>query len=128
MTETYTWTTQRGAIISATITVNHITTKTVNADGFKFEVPCSEWERTIDSLTVNGKTTKLKEFYLERGEECILFDRIGKDRLLIAIPENVKEAIYGEERAETARKYEAYEKAMQQYEEQKDIVEQALEL
>ena len=115
MTHTYNWTTARGAKISATITVTHITRDTAYADGFNIEVSADRWERTVDSMTVNGKPTKLRELYNERGTKCILSDRIGKDRILVALPSDVEEAIYGEERLESARKLDAAIKAEKEY-------------
>ena len=106
MTKTYSWTTPRGAKISATITVEHITTKVVDADGFKVETKCSEWRRSVDSMTVNGKAAKLHELYTERGTRCILIDRIGKDRVLVALPADVMNAVYGEEIAENKLRLE----------------------
>ena len=66
-------------------------------------------------MTVNGKPTKLRELYNERGTKCILIDRIGKDRILVALPSDVEEAIYGEERLESARKLDAAIKAGKEY-------------
>lgn len=104
VTKTYNWTTQRGAKISATITVEHITTKIADADGFKLPVKCSEWVRTVNCLTVNGKETEMHELYNERGTRCILIGRVGKDRVLVALPADVVDSVYGEEIAENKRK------------------------
>lgn len=104
VTKTYNWTTPRGAKVSATITVEHITTKIADADGFKLPVKCSEWVRSVDSLTVNGKETEMHELYNERGTRCILIGRVGKDRVLVALPADVVDAVYGEEIAELNRK------------------------
>ena len=98
-TNTYNWTTARGAKVSATVTVEHITCKTVSADGFEVEVNCNEWFYQVDGMTVNGKPTELKELCIEGNKRCILIARHGKDRVLAALPADVEEAIYGEERA-----------------------------
>ncbi|HWS42101.1 MAG TPA: hypothetical protein VN421_03325 [Pseudoflavonifractor sp.] len=115
MTNTYTWTTAKGAAIEATITVTHITTETVDADGYKVDVKCDRWQRTVDSITVNGNATKLRELWNEKGTACLLIDRIGKDRLLIVIPTDVVTAIYGEEREVTARRIKAARAADAEY-------------
>ena len=47
-TNTYTWKTPRGARIEATITVNHITSRTVSADGWPVEVKCNDWLYAVD--------------------------------------------------------------------------------
>lgn len=107
MTKTYTWTTARGAQIAATITSNRITRETVYADGWNVECDCSKYTYSVDALTVNGKATELKELWTERGARCILIARKGKDRVLVAIPDDVAADVYGEERAETARKLAA---------------------
>ena len=98
MEKTFAWTTARGTKISATITVEHVTRDTINSDGFKVEVDCNKWFRQVDAMTVNGKPTELKELWDEAGKQCILIARKGKDRVLVALPADVENAIYGEER------------------------------
>lgn len=115
MTKTYTWTTARGAQIAATITSNHITKETVYADGWNVECDCSKYVYSVDALTVNGKATELKELWTERGVECILIARKGKDRVLVAIPEDIAAEVYAEERKEAAQKAEAAKKAEAAY-------------
>lgn len=97
-TTTYNWTTPRGAKISATITVEHITHEIINSDGSEIEVDCNKWFRQVDAMTVNGKSTALKELHMEGNQRCILIARKGKDRTLVALPTDVENAIYGEER------------------------------
>lgn len=104
MTSTYKWTTTRGAKIIATITAEHITRETISADGWTIEVDCDRWMYHVDSLTVNGRHTKLQELRFECNRDCILIDRIGKDKVLVALPEDVVEAVYGEERSAKRRK------------------------
>lgn len=70
-TKTYNWTTQRGAKIEMTITVEHITRETTSADGFEMKVSCDKWLRTIDDITVNGKNTNFKELYFENVTDCV---------------------------------------------------------
>ena len=115
MTKTYAWTTARGAKISATITSTHITRETVYADGWNVECDCSKYTYSVDELTVNGKPTELKEMWNERGIPCILIDRKGNDRVLAAIPDDIAADIYGEEREENKRKFEAAKKAEEIY-------------
>lgn len=118
MTKTYNWTTPRGAKVEATITVEHITRKTISADGWPFEVKCDEWVRYIESMNVNGKPTALKELYYEYGTECILIARQGKDRILVALPQEVSDELYGEERTARAKKIErmmAFEEKIEQH-------------
>lgn len=115
MTKTYTWTTAKGAKVVATITSNHITRETVYADGFNIECDCSKYTYRVDALTVNGKSTELKELWTERGIRCILIARKGKDRVLAVIPEDVVAEVYAEEREETKRKLEAEKKLEDAY-------------
>lgn len=122
MTKTYNWTTPRGAAIQATISVEHITRETISADGCPVEVSCDRWQRTVDSMTVNGQPTELKELYTEGNKQCILIKCVGNDRLLVALPSDVEDDIYGEERrsneakaairAEEDAKYEAHREMM----------------
>ena len=126
MTKTYTWTTARGAKVSATITSNHITRETVYADGMNIECDCSEYTYSIDEMTVNGKATELKEFWVERGTQCILIARRGKDRILAAIPEDVAAEVYAEEREETKRRLDAAKKAEEAYNAHSEMMRKAM--
>lgn len=119
---TYKWTTPRGANVELTVDVQHITTKTVSADGFDLDVKCDEWHRNITECRVNGKATERKELCYERGMSCVLVGYQGKNRILIALPKDVEEAIYGEERkaakekearrAEVEKAYQAHREMM----------------
>lgn len=115
MTRTYSWTTARGAKISATITSEHITSKTVYADGWNVETKCSEYSYRVDAITVNGKATELKELWIEKGVRCILIARKGCDRVLVALPQDVVDSVYGEEQAEMEHCLAAAEKAEKEY-------------
>ncbi len=105
-----------------TVDVKHITTKEINADGHIFDVKCDEWHRSVSECRVNGKATALKELCYERGMSCVLVGRQGKDRILVALPKDVEEAIYGEERkaakeketrrAEVEKAYQAHREMM----------------
>lgn len=115
MTKTYNWTTARGAKISATITSEHITSKTTYADGWTVETKCNEYNYNVDAITVNGKTTELKKLWTEKGVRCILIARKGSDRVLVALPQDVIDSVYGEEQAEMERCLAAEEKAEKEY-------------
>lgn len=99
MTKTYHWTTPRGAKIAATITSEHVTHDIVDADGYKIEVKCDRWDYRVDDITVNGKPTELKRLWIEDGKRCILIGMRGKDRILVALPADVEQDVYGEEKA-----------------------------
>lgn len=119
---TFAWTTARGAKVELSVEVRHITTETVNADGVAVAVKCDKWEREVTECRLNGKDTALKELWNERGTRCILIGRRGKDRILVALPKDVEEAIYGEERkaakekevrrAEVEKAYQAHREMM----------------
>lgn len=119
---TYKWTTGRGANVELTVEVKHITTETVNADGFDMDVKCDKWQRSISKCLVNGKATARKELCYEHGMSCVLVGYQGKNRILIALPKGVEEAIYGEERkaakekearrAEVEKAYQAHREMM----------------
>lgn len=119
---TYKWTTARGANVELAVDVKHITTETINADGFDMDVKCDKWQRSVSKCLVNGKATALKELCYERGMCCVLIGRQGRDRILVALPKDVEEAIYGEERkaakekearrAEVEKSYQAHREMM----------------
>lgn len=104
MTTAYNWTTPRGAKISATVTVEHITSEIISADGIPVEVSCNRWKRKIDSLMVNGNPTALREFDWYGGKNVIVIARRGKDRTMVAIPEAIENEIFGEERQDRAER------------------------
>lgn len=64
-------------------------------------------------MTVNGKETKLRE--LDNFARCILIDRVGKDRIMVKLPQDVIDAIYGEERRNNERKLENAVKNEREY-------------
>lgn len=107
MTKTYTWTTPKGAKIEATITTEHITKKTVSADGWPIEIKCNDWVYTLDELKVNGKPTKMKMLSQYAGQDCIIIDKVGKDTVMAAIPADISEDIYGEERRQAKARFDA---------------------
>ena len=128
MKKSYKWMTPRGAKVEAVINVDHITTETVSADGFEVEVSCNKWSYSVDSITVNGKPTKRKEFWTESGKRCILIDMIGKDRLLVALPKEIEEDIYGEEREMGRKAYERAVKIEKKLDDERKAVEKMMNL
>lgn len=126
MTKTYSWTTPRGAKISATITAEHITRETVYADGWNIEVKCSKYQYRVDTITVNGEETERKDLWNEAGLPCILTAYRGLDRVLVVIPQDVIDDVYGAERAEMNQKLEAAEKAEKEYKEKYELVRKAM--
>ncbi len=98
MTKTYTWKTPRGAEIEATIRVEHCTSRNTSADGWEMEVKCDEWFRLVEDMKVNGKATKMMELTKYLDQDCIMIDKVGKDKVLVAIPAEVVEELFGEER------------------------------
>lgn len=97
-TNIYTWKTPRGARIEATITVDHITSKTLYNDGNPVEAKCNHWLYSVDALTANGKATALRELSSWGATPVIVIARRGKDKTMVAIPDDIADAIYGEER------------------------------
>lgn len=99
-TKSYTWTTPRGAKIETVVTVEHITRELVDADGYKIVANCNDWVRRVDRMTVNGKTTEMKELWNEKGQSCIMIGKRGRDRILVVLPDDVDVSIYGAQREE----------------------------
>lgn len=127
-TKSYSWTTPRGAEVEATFTVEHITTKTIWSDGFEIETNCNEWRYRCDALTANGKQTKYREWHNEKGIPCVLVDRMGKDRMLIAIPDKIYQELTAEEREYNRIKSERIDKTMESYESHRRSVEKMMNM
>lgn len=123
---TFAWTTARGAKVELSVNVKHITTDTVNADGLAVEVKCDKWEREVTECRLNGKDTTLKELWSERGTACILIGRRGKDRILVALPKDVEEAIYGEERKAEKEKEARAKKVNSAYDAHREMMRKAM--
>lgn len=118
---TYTWTTERGAEIVLDIDTQLVTEKKVWADGDEVLVPCHEWRYAINSLTINGKNyagaykTSVGRFPNLTPAFCV--GKVGKQNAYVVIPDDVENAIWGEEKAykkaimeKEAAVYEAYRK------------------
>ena len=127
-TKSYSWTTPRGAKVEATFTVEHITTKTTWSDGWEIETDCNEWRYRCDAITVNGKQTKYREWHSEKGIPCVLFDRIGKDRMLVAIPDKIYQELTEEEREYNSIKSERIDKLLEKYESHRKTVEKMMNM
>lgn len=126
MTKTYTWTTPKGANIEMTVTVNHITSEMVNADGNLIEVACDRWERTVDACRLNGKDTAMKELDYVNGKRAIIIARNGRQEICAELPEYAIKGIYGNEIAANAAKLDAAIKAEKAYEAHRTMVLKAM--
>lgn len=102
MKKTFSWTTPKGTQIEATITVEHITRKTVDSDGWQIEVSCNEWYRSVDALTINGKEPERRDLWWYGNDNIpvIIIGYRGKDTLMVKMPSDVEEYLYGGEREE----------------------------
>ena len=104
MTNTYKWTTPNGAKVEAVITVEHITSEHRDLDGIGYEAKCNYWRRSVESVTVNGKATKMRELSRYAGKSVIVVDMVNRNKVMVALPEDVDNTIFGEEREANARK------------------------
>lgn len=127
-TKSYSWTTPRGAKVEATFTVKHITSHTIWSDGWEIETDCNEWHYQCGAITLNEKQTKYHEWYSEKGIPCVLIDRIGKDRILVAIPDKIYQELTAEEREYNRIKSERIEKTMEAYESHRRSVEKMMNM
>lgn len=109
------WTTPKGAKIAATFAVNHITSETVNADGHKIEVKANRWEREVVSLTVNGKATEMHHLTYYSGTSAIQIGKVGKSPVLVAIPADVVDALYNDQRKADMAELAQAEKTEREY-------------
>lgn len=100
---TYTWTTDHGAKVALDIEKELATEKKVWADGNEVLVPCREWHYTINSLTINGENyagaykTSVGRFPNLTPAFCV--GKVGKQNAYVVIPDDVENAIWGEEKA-----------------------------
>lgn len=109
---TSTFKTARGANIE--LTTEHITSEIINADGHKVEVKADRI--VIKEVKVNGES-HMGVLIDYKGQKVIRFGYNGNNPLLIAIPADVYEAVWGEydrrveenarRNIEADRKYEA---------------------
>lgn len=104
MERKFSWVTPKGAKIDATFRVEHITQKTVDADGWKCEVAADEWYRECTSMTVNGKPQAMHT--LDSIHNRVVIGRQGRQEIGAILPADVVEGLYGEERRAREAKLE----------------------
>ena len=97
-TTTYKWTTPRGAKIEATITVEHVKHTLRSLDGWTTDDTHDHWFRRVDAITMNGKPTAEKTLTGYCSMDCIRIGTMGKRPMVVQLPENVVEEVFGEER------------------------------
>lgn len=127
MTNTYKWTTPMGANVEAVITVEHITTEHRDLDGVGYEAECNYWLRSVESMTVNGKPTRMKDLGWYAGKNVIVVDMVKRNKVMVALPDDVDAALFGEEREARARKFAAEMKAESEYSRRYDAVRRAMD-
>lgn len=132
MTKTYNWTTAHGSKVEMNITVEHVTSETAYADGMNIEVKCDRWTRLINTMLVNGKETAQKELgvYIEgrqnKETKIVRIGRKGKDYLMVAIPEEIADEIYGEEAKADKEKWEKARATEKAYDDHRAMMKKAM--
>lgn len=96
MEKKFSWVTPKGAKIDATFWVEHITRKTVDADGWKCEVDADEWFRECTAMTINGKPQAMHN--LDNIHKRVVVGRQGRQEIGAVLPADVLEGLYGDER------------------------------
>jgi hypothetical protein len=125
MAKNFTFKTQRGATISFTATISHLTGKEVDADGVKVSVTTSEYNYGVSALTINGKPEN-GDFTDYAGKKVICYGRQGNHPLLIALPENIAHEIFGKEMNEFDANLDAKILADKKYQKHYDAVRKAM--
>lgn len=126
MTKSFAWTTPRGAKVEMMVNVKHVTSEVISADGFPVECACDRWEREIVSCKVNGRGTALRILGIVCGKESVIIDRRGSQDIAAALPQNVIDAIYGEERTAKMAKLDAEIAVEKKYEEHRAMMRKAM--
>ena len=112
-----TWTTQKGAKIEVNVTSLKVAVeKEINADGDKVIVIKNEWQYTLNSLIVNGKS-----FDGQYNSETISFNMSGKIATII-VPIDTRLQINAEEMAEFSTEM----KLNEEYENHHNAVKKAM--
>jgi len=128
MEKTYNWVTPKCAKVELTVYTEHIATKTHFADGDNVEVGCDEYSYHY-SLKLNGATIaadQLLYVYNYNGVNAINCGKQGKNTLLIAVPDDVYNSIYGEEMEKRKAREERIDKAESEYEKHCDMMNKAM--
>ena len=126
----YTWKTEHGADIILDIEKKIITEERIY-DGYETVVPCHKYSYTINSLLVNGVEMKAGAYKQEIGRwpENIHYAfcvRAGKQKAYVAIPDEIEESIYGEERAYNMEKFKKELAVEEEYEKHYNAVVNAM--
>lgn len=104
MTKTYEWAGKSGQV-EMTVETTHKTSKTVWADGYDVEVPCSEWSYEITSLKYKGEETPEKEPGYCQGIRAIRIGTKGVYGLYVVYPDKIYNEIHADEIAEREAEY-----------------------
>lgn len=112
----FAWTTQKGAKIEMTVTVEHVTRETIDSDGWKCEVNCDKWFRECTAMTINGKPQAMHKLSYFGNKDTVVIGYQGRNPMGATLPADVVEAIYGEERRARAAKLERELAAAARYE------------
>ena len=124
MKKNYTFKTQRGAQIELTVNIDHITTESINLDGYTTEVKADKYNYKVDTIKVNGNILN-GEFYNYQNTE-IKVGMQGNQPILVAIPEEIIKDFMAEEIAKNKRKIEKMIDAERRYSEHRKMMEKAM--
>ncbi|OPX85940.1 MAG: hypothetical protein A4E52_01574 [Pelotomaculum sp. PtaB.Bin013] len=132
MIKRYEFRTAKGSIVKLAVDVEHITTETADADGYKVEIPADIWVRKIIEFSVNGEVSKRADFTYHGKDRVIKYGEVtqkGKTcPLLVLLPKDIVEDIFGEEaRAAKARIRQELE-ADRKYQNRRKAIEDAMTL
>lgn len=94
--QTTTWTTPRGKKVEMTWTID--TTKTVDADGHKFEAEIPEHKREprITSVTIGSHQFRAADRRLYKGQSALYLGEVGGKPAFVGLPNEVEELVWGE--------------------------------
>jgi len=124
MKKNYTFKTQRGAQIELTVNIDHITTESINLDGYATEVKADKYNYKVDTIKVNGNILN-GEFYNYQNTE-IKVGMQGSQPILVAIPEEIRKDFMAEEIAKNKQKLEKMIDAERKYSEHREMMKKAM--
>lgn len=124
MKKTYNFKTQRGAAISLTVEIDHITTETINLDGHALEVEADKYRYQVSTIKVNGKALS-GEFHNYQNTE-VKVGMQGNQPILVSIPEDIRKDFMAEEMAKNEQRIEKMIAAEKEYSEHRAMMKRAM--
>lgn len=132
MIKRYEFTTAKGSSVKLAVELEHITSDTADADGYKVEIPADVWIRKIVEFSVNGEVSKRADFTYYGKDRVIKYGEVTQKGkacpLLVLLPKDIVKDIFGEESQKAKARVRQELEADRKYQNRRKAIEDAMTL